>query len=500
MTAPINLYVLSRIENEQPFNIVEKHTSRRQNAGTTKKHEIASLRRLTDALISNKIDIDELDGFFFGFHIPRIGKEFDLLKFTCDSVLNIELKSQAVPKKQIEEQLKKNKHYLAHLGKKELLYTVVTDTMICYKLTDDAKLKRANMSEIAESVHEFKHGYLTDIDSMFRASEFLVSPLGTPEKFINGEYFLTQAQEQIKKALLSTVLSLDSSGFISLTGRPGTGKTLLIYDMAKELSKKGDALIIHCGGLIDGQKKLNQEMNGLCVMSHSDIVSVLSKALSSKFILIDEAHRMDPDAFEKICELTKEHGKICIFSSDPSQIISKSEIKSSIYRKIRALPLRAEYKLSERIRANKELVSFINAVRDLKRIQNVKTDMSNITLSYAQNTNEAKEMISYFRKNGYVFINYPKSGNAPCPYSEYEDDYDAHHVIGQEFDNVLLLMDDSFYYDKSKKLQGIPCPDPEYLYPNLFYQGISRVREKIAVLVVGAPKLFSDITTILKKE
>lgn len=86
------------------------------------------------------------------------------------------------------------------------------------------------------------------------------------------------------------------------------------------------------------------------------------------------------------------------------------------------------------------------------------------------------------------------------PYSQYEEDYDTHHVIGQEFDNVLILMDKSFYYDNDGLLQGIPHPNPDYLYPNLFYQGISRVREKIALIVVDAPVLFEKITSVLENE
>lgn len=90
--------------------------------------------------------------------------------------------------------------------------------------------------------------------------------------------------------------------------------------------------------------------------------------------------------------------------------------------------------------------------------------------------------------------------NLYSPYSQYEEDYDTHHVIGQEFDNVLILMDKSFYYDADGNLQGIPHPNPDYLYPNLFYQGISRVREKIALIVVDAPVLFEKITSVLENE
>lgn len=60
-----------------------------------------------------------------------------------------------------------------------------------------------------------------------------------------------------------------------------------------------------------------------------------------------------------------------------------------------------------------------------------------------------------------------------------------------------MLMDKSFYYGTNNILQGIPHPNPDYLYPNLFYQGITRVREKIALVVVDAPELFEKISSIV---
>ena len=127
-------------------------------------------------------------------------------------------------------------------------------------------------------------------------------------------------------------------------------------------------------------------------------------------------------------------------------------------------------------------------------------DYSNVDVVYANTVEEAKSIISYYRDNGYVFINYSKSNYQYSPYAEYEEDYDTHHVIGQEFDNVLLLMDESFYYDENGILQGNPHPNPDYLYPNLFYQGVSRVREKLALVIVEAPSLFKKIVSIFEYE
>lgn len=40
-------------------------------------------------------------------------------------------------------------------------------------------------------------------------------------------------------------------------------------------------------------------------------------------------------------------------------------------------------------------------------------------------------------------------------------------------------------------------PNPDYLYPNLFYQGVTRVRESLALIVVQATNLFDKIVSIV---
>ena len=106
MTKPINIYLQSRIYDELPFNRVERHSSGKAEIARTKEHEINSLRIVVDKLRATGVSLEMLNGFFYGYHIPQIGKEFDLLKFTETASLNIELKSQAVPQDQILSQLK----------------------------------------------------------------------------------------------------------------------------------------------------------------------------------------------------------------------------------------------------------------------------------------------------------------------------------------------------------------------------------------------------------
>lgn len=496
-TRPINIYSLSRIHEELPFNIVEKHSSQKRDLQRTKVHEIESLRLFVDALLAAGVSLDECDGFFYSFHIPQIGKEFDLLKFTDRLCLNIELKSTAVSEEQILCQLLKNRHYLSHLGKKLALYSVVTDSMSCYKLSLNDELVNMDFGEIVSAVRQIKTGYTGYIDNLFRASNYLVSPLNNPSRFIQGEYFLTQAQEQVKKSVLSGVDSAFLSAYFHITGKPGTGKTLLLYDIAKTLSKNGKTVIIHCGKLSPGQYKIRNEIDNLNIVSVSELRDESFSLSDYTYILVDESHRIYTEQFDAICDSVNKNDQICIFSSDPEQVLSASETRNDIVAKIEALHLDGQFTLSEKIRTNRELHSFIMCMKDLNHRPKVPMDYSSVVLNYANTTQEAQYLLAYYRSKGFKFINYTKSNYEPSPFSAYAEDFDTHHVIGQEFDKVVMLLDSSFFYDEDGKLQGIPHPNPNYLYPNLFYQGVTRVREELALIVVNAPELFEKVASIV---
>lgn len=494
MIKPVNLFRVSRIRDERLFNIMEKHEASDHDNHMMRIHEIDSLRILTDALTGKGVTVRDTDGFYFGFVIPLIGKEFDLLKVTGKYCLNIELKSQDVGEEQILAQLRKNRHYLTLLGRELMLYTVVTDTLSCYRLSEEDRLERTDIGAVAWAVKRCRAAYHGRIDKLFRASEYLISPEDDPAKFLQGQYFLTPAQDQVKSQFLKDLAAASSGAFFRISGRPGTGKTLLIYDLAKHLSGCGRTLITCAEEPSEGLKSISEAIENLDFVNISDIDSP-EQLDGYEFVLVDEALRVDPAIFGIICDAAGIYGQTCILCTEPAAALTESEKENGIDEKIESLDLSGDYELSERLRVNMQIQTFIQKLRFLGSRTEKNYEYEHISINYAGGTDEARELIRYYLDKGYMFID--PHGTPGGPYADLGEPYGCRHVAGREYNNVVMLMDSSFSYDGEGYLKGIPYPDPENPYPNIFYPDITRVRENLALVIVDAPELLEQVISII---
>lgn len=493
----INIYTYSRIQEDMATEF-ENILSQRSKKLNVKSKEFGVTKTLVDLLLGIGAEVKDFENFFVSFTIEQIGKEFDLIKLDKDNlVLNIELKSEDIGEEAIKNQLEKNRYYLKHLASDLRLYTFVESTKELYKYTPKG-IRLVELEDLKDSMQLFQKSLETNIESLFHANNYLISPLNTPQKFLSGDYFLTNQQRDIKKKIVTLISKNDKKHIIGITGKAGTGKTLLLYDIIKEIAEGGsECCLIHSGILCDGHKILNRTWKNVSIFPAKDLNGDGGEILKNyQYIFVDESQRIYIETFEKIKEEVISESKTVIFAYDYVQSLSKAEVNRNIPAKLQEVDGFVEYILSDKIRTSKEIASFTRTMMNLNNRARGYMDYSDIDVLFANNTEEAMKLIDLYDEKGYVFISYTQSMYYRNSIDLYPSTYDTHHVIGQEYDKVMIMMDGNFRYDRERRIQGKEHPNPDLLFYKLLYQAISRAREKICVLVVENYKLFTDILNI----
>ena len=140
---------------------------------------------------------------------------------------------------------------------------------------------------------------------------------------------------------------------------------MVIYDIAREISKTLKVLLVHSGILCNGHFELNQQLNGIKIISAKELR--LREIKDVDIVIVDEAHRLYTESLEKVERWTKRAKTTCLFSYDAGQTLSHAEKRRQTAEKIDALCVGSIYKLKNKIRTNKELALFITCLRDLSK-------------------------------------------------------------------------------------------------------------------------------------
>ena len=485
----VNLYYLYTAAklNITDYRIYEKILSNRKNISNLGDREKGSLYYLVKLLLDAGCGLDKLDNFYYSYIIPHIGKEFDLLKIDNEKILNIELKSENVGLNRIKEQLVCNYKYLKYLSKESHLFTFVSDEKIFYKLDKNQNLIQVKNEDVIKVINSFSDiGYL-DIDNLFKTGDFLVSPNVNPEKFINNQYFLTTQQEYIKNKLLSLI---DKNNIFKLTGEAGTGKTLLLFDIAKELVRYGKVLIINCNKINPSHQVLNEAFRNILILSQDELLEKEEEIYYSEYILLDESQRMNKKLWETLNKYIFSFNKKVIFSLDPRQVLTKEEINSNYNNCIDKLEP-VKFKLSNKIRINNSIKDFTYRLFDLSLIK-YPLDLSNINIHYASNQAELKRYFELYQKE-YTYIAIPNTNYE----SGLLQKVNINDVVGKDYENVLMVIDSNYFYN-NQKLSSYNSKKNDYLYLKILYQGLSRTREKLVLIVYRNQKLFKEILKNVK--
>lgn len=489
MHVPIDLVKLLRGTQRCPeekkasfFVTYEALLSNRDSELKYKEDEVASLVAFARGCLNHGVPESCLDGFAFSYPIPHVPKEMDLLKVGEKCILDIELKSRKVSNEKIKKQLTPNRYYLSFLGR--------SMTCLCYTAEDDSWLRLvgeevlpATWDEAAQCIcgmADFDPSL--DLDTLFDPSNYSISPLMNREAFLAGQYFLTDQQRETKQSMLKYLEDEGSGGHLVM-GEAGTGKTLLLYDIALTMAKKTGkpALIFHGADLSPEHAAFHRESHDITLLGPQ----FLMIADVSQYCLVgfDEAHRMHPEDFRRAVQAANDAEVPFLVMLDSKQEMSHREQADDIEKIAKELvPIeRHVVTLSKKLRSNAKVASYIEAFVNGGRCHIKNRD--GISLEFAPNDAVALRLVERYQKNGYQLIPISpsrwKSSHldtfqiAGCP--------NTHRVIGLEYDSVVMVVTDCIRFDGKRLCDG-SHPNDNLLPTKLLYQGLTRARERIAII------------------
>ena len=291
----------------------------------------------------------------------------------------------------------------------------------------------------------------------------------------------------------------------------GTGKTILLYDIAMQLSRRDPVCIFHFGTQRTEFQELDERLKRIdFIFCDRNGIPEVEREYAA--IFVDEGHAMGKEAFSAILAYGRKWHAPVILSYDNVDCVSARERIGIGAPVIEAQEGFRGFRLTNRIRLNHELSAFLRSLFSMS--VNYRREYPNVMVSFGRDREEAGHLIRTHEREGYMFIwdkslgiDYDKSSADP-PIEGVPEGFpgeslmriESSLVTGKEFDKVVMVMDQTFYYDEKGSLRNTEsdgdCGVSRIM--NLFH-GLSRAREKIAIVIVGNPKLMEQIYRILQK-
>ena len=300
----------------------------------------------------------------------------------------------------------------------------------------------------------------------------------------------------MKNQIIDSLNPPKAAKFISIIGSAGTGKTLLTYDIARHFILIGGErkpLIIHCGQLNGGHIELIK--NGWAITAIKNYGN--HDLANYDLVIFDEAQRIYPKQLDTIIEKVRLAKCCCIFSHDKLQTLANWEEKSDVSGKIGSINPITPYKLSEKIRTNKEIAAFIKMLFNSKKSLPISTN-GNIEINYFNTSEDAKSYIDALDESKWEILRFTPSQYKKEHHEKYSEESNrtSHQVIGQEFDGVAVTIDKFFSYADNGDLiyTGSAYYDP----PKMLFQNITRSRKKLNVIIIGNEELLNRCIAILQ--
>jgi hypothetical protein len=125
------------------------------------------------------------------------------------------------------------------------------------------------------------------------------------------------------------------------------------------------------------------------------------------------------------------------------------------------------------------------------------SNKDNIELNFFKSIDDAKEYLKTLDSQEWEILRFTPSQY----YSEHHKKYSepiyktSHGIIGQEFENVVITIDNLFYYDENDKLSY--RGGTYYDATKMLFQNITRTRKRLNLVIIDNSELLDRCVSVL---
>ncbi|MNF95751.1 hypothetical protein D3C84_785200 [compost metagenome] len=125
------------------------------------------------------------------------------------------------------------------------------------------------------------------------------------------------------------------------------------------------------------------------------------------------------------------------------------------------------------------------------------SNCGNVDFNYFTDLTTVKNYIQLVSNDGWEVLRLTPSLHTVEHHESYSDTYskNSHAVIGQEFDNVAVVMDQYFSYDSSGSL--IYQSSTYYDSVKMLFQNITRTRKRLKLIIIKNNQVLGRCLSIL---
>ena len=461
---------------------------------TIANHELNDILEVSKRIVSLAQTKEQLFGYIFDKSVTvAFTEQFDILRFSENSILDIELKSGTKPLPEILDQLVRH-HYLLSCVSEEreiYLFTYVSESNILYELVD-GDLKESSFDRMVSLIST---NYIEeDSLSVLKPDDFIISPYSDIERFNKFKYFLNTEQ---RKFVTSRLENINSPYHCMLKGGAGTGKSLVLFDLAKKLTSSWKKVLFIFCSLLNEFRVIDSNVTFKFVdIKHSNIRNI--KENEYDFIILDESQRLYKSQFDDLFKT----GSVLVFGVDKAQtlrfeeddvdvegVLDKSFLKENIF------------DLKDKVRTDVSLSTFILKFFNKSTNGLQPIDFPKVNAVYFSDKKEAIRFIRNLKTvENYTPIEVAeyraKTTNNLNNEKIYEYSLDGFKVIGREYDNVVIPLDSRVSYVNNRL---VFYPNGYFPYKSIsgLFQALTRVRKNLMFVVLNNPTIYIEIQKLI---